>query len=400
LWSHAETGLAVVTSSNPDFLDEVMSSRRFRDGYRDEMIDWEIPVIADDTEFDIVPTVPRAAEVTPDDETFFSLQWNMQSIDAPQAWATGATGAGARVAILDGGIYDVHPDIAPKLDVGCSKSFVDGQAFNDDLGTFWHGTHVAGIVGAADNGFGVIGVAPDATLMGVKVLHGGSGSFGSTIGGILFASDPQAFGTGCTQRADIINMSLASAFFQHDFPGFRSDLNRAVNFAASRGTLVISAAANHGLDFGQLRDAIVIPAQSGSGLAVSATGPVNFAGGGTDFRRFASYSNWGEDLVTVAAPGGDFTLFPNGLWFHDMVLSTCRGKSTPPTFSFCFSAGTSMAAPAAAGVAALIKSENPDISLGALKAALKNSADDEGKIGHDEFYGHGFVNAHRAVTNH
>jgi subtilisin family serine protease len=70
----------------------------------------------------------------------------------------------------------------------------------------------------------------------------------------------------------------------------------------------------------------------------------------------------------------------------------------PPSFSFCFAAGTSMASPAAAGVAALIKSANPGISLGALKARLQQTADDEGSLGHDEFYGHGFVNAFNACT--
>ena len=79
----------------------------------------------------------------------------------------------------------------------------------------------------------------------------------------------------------------------------------------------------------------------------------------------------------------------NGFAVFDQVLSSCKA-------GFCFAAGTSMASPAAAGVAALILGENPGMSLGDLKTTLKNSADDEGKNGHDEFYGHGFVNAARA----
>ncbi len=302
------------------------------------------------------------------------------------------------MAVIDGGIYDLHPDLAPNLDAGCSASFVPGVPFNQDLGTFWHGTHVAGIVAAADNGFGVLGVAPGATIMQVKALHGGSGSFGAVIGGILFASDPASFGTGCSQRADIINMSLGAVFFKRFAAGFQSLLDKAVNFAASQGVLVLSSAGNNGLDFGQFQDLVTVPAQSGSGLAVSATGPVGFASGGTNFRRIASYTNFGEDLVDVAGPGGDFTLFPAPNWFFDMVLSTCRGSSSPPTFSFCFAAGTSMSSPAAAGVAAIIKGAHPNISLGALKTKLFQTADDEGPIGHDEFYGHGFVNARRACT--
>jgi subtilisin family serine protease len=324
----------------------------------------------------------------------------MQAIEAPAAWATGCTGAGVRVAINDGGIYDLHADLAPNLDTACSASFVPGQPFNTDTGTFWHGTHVAGIVGAADNGFGVIGVAPEAELIGVKVLHDGSGSFGGVIGGILYAADPAAFGRPQCAPADIINMSLGAAFFK--FQGGAGPLvgalAQAVNFATSQGVLVISAAGNNGVDIRDFPSLTFVPADSGSGLAVSATGPVDFANGGTNFRRPASYSNFGDGFIDVAAPGGDFTLFPNGLWFQDMVLSTCRGALAPPNFSFCFAAGTSMASPAAAGVAALIKSTNPGMSLGALKAQLRNTADDEGAAGTDSFYGHGFVNAFRACT--
>lgn len=385
VYAHGPTGLAMALSDNPNFLQRVKQAASFQFAAADVFVDWDQPPL--------VKTV-----VTPGDETFFPLQWNMVAMEAPAAWAAGCDGTGARVAVIDGGLYHLHPDIAPNLDAACSASFVPPHPFTTDTGTFWHGTHVAGIIVGADNGFGVIGVAPGATLMHLKALHGGSGSFGAVIGAILFAADPASFGPGCTQRADIINMSLAAVFFKSSFPGFVSVVAKAVNFAGSKGVLVISAAANNGLDLGRFADLTVVPAQSGSGLAISATGPVNFAGGGTNFRRIASYTNYGEDLVTLAAPGGDFTLFPVGPWFLDMVLSTCRGTSTPPVFSFCFAAGTSMASPAAAGVAALIKGANPGISKGALKAKLKNTADDEGKVGKDEFYGHGFVNARRACT--
>ena len=86
--------------------------------------------------------------------------------------------------MIDGGINDTHIDLAGQVDAGCSTSFVPGQPFNSDVGGFWHGTHVAGIVAAADNALGVIGVAPGATIMGVKALHSGSGTFGAVIGAI------------------------------------------------------------------------------------------------------------------------------------------------------------------------------------------------------------------------
>lgn len=400
VWSHGRAGIAVVTSDAPGFLAAAQASSAFQSAGLDFQVQWQ-------------PEIPQQA-VTSSDERFFPLQWSLTALDAEAAWATGCTGDGVRVAILDGGIHSTHQDLDDNLDVACSVSFVAGQPFNNDLGTFWHGTHVAGIVAAEDNGIGTLGVAPDATLMGVKVLHGGSGSFGAVIGGILYAADPAAFGLGGCARADIINMSLG-AEFNKNLGGagpLVAALNQAVNFAGSQGVLVISAAANSGIDYGQAGNLTVIPCESGSGVCVSATGPEGFALGATNFRRPASYSNFGEGLIWVAGPGGDFTLpgsaicavptnggppVVNFCWVFDLVLSTCRGGAASTT-SYCFAAGTSMATPAASGVAALIKGSNPGISLGALKAKLAQTADDEGAIGHDEFYGHGFVNAFRACT--
>ena len=83
-------------------------------------------------------------------------------------------------------------------------------------------------------------------------------------------------------------------------------------------------------------------------------------------------------------------------WVFDLVLSTSRGSTAAGAYSWA--GGTSMAAPAAAGVAALIKGANPGISLGALKSRLAQTATDSGKTGNDEFYGHGFVNANNACS--
>ena len=88
-------------------------------------------------------------------------------------------------------------------------------------------------------------------------------------------------------------------------------------------------------------------------------------------------------------PGVNATLNFNPSGVFDQVASSCKA-------GWCLAFGTSMASPAAAGVAALILGQNPGMPLGKLKTTLKNTADDEGKKGHDEFYGHGFVNAARA----
>lgn len=517
VWSHAKTGIGAVSSDNPDFVALVEGANAFSTVTEDMMVQWQEPTLAEQT-------------ITPGDETFFGLQWNMVSMEAPAAWDAGCTGAGVRVAINDGGIYDEHPDLEPNLDKACSVSFVPGQPYNNDTGSFWHGTHVAGIVAAADNGLGVIGVAPEATLMGVKVLHSGTGSFSWVIGGILYAADPAAFGLPQCAPADIINMSLGAGFNKRATGGgpLVAALASAVNYATSKGTLVISAAGNNGFDLGQFQDVVFVPAESGSGLAISATGPRDIAGAlgpPGDPRAPAPYSNYGEGTTYVAAPGGfpgitalvdvnspasiagtkegalaqygpnpagetgdvalwtdpadvtgdphdaceggidpgvagkialihrgtctfvsktaaaeasgaigvmiannipgggapglggsspatipsvgirfedgaamegelpgvNATLLSNPFGVLDQVVSSCRA-------GWCFAFGTSMAAPAASGVAALIKAANPGIPLGALKTKLAQTADDEGPIGHDEFYGHGFVNAFRGCT--
>src|ERR1051325_1706374 len=406
-YSHAKSGFAVVTSTNPNFLPLILSSGAVSSGAEDQVVQWTSPMKQVELE---------ETAVTPGDETFINLQWNVKSMEAPAAWAAGFTGQGVRVAVLDGGIHNTHQDLDANIDVARSTSFVPGFAFNQDVGTFWHGTHVAGIIAAEDNALGTIGVAPNATIIGVKVLHNGTGSFGQVIAGILYASTPISEGGA---GADIINMSLGATFPKGDGPGtgqLIGALSKAVNFAGSNGVLVVVAAGNNGLDLDHSESYTSVPAMSGSAIAVSANGPegyaVGYPAGATNFRAPAYYSNFGHSIINVAAPGGNDTLpgtalcsiprVPTGTlvtqcWVFDMVLSTSRGAGASTT-SYSFAEGTSMAAPAAAGVAALIKQRFPGISVGALKNKLMQTADNVDGNGSSPFYGRGFVNARRAVT--
>lgn len=404
-FSHKDTGIGVVQSFAPGFLVRALGSGAFTRGTEDMVVQWQKPV----------PTVDAGdLSVNFANDQFINLQWNHRAVNAPGAWAAGYDGSGVRVAIVDGGLHADHTDLAQNVELASCRSFVPGFNFNQDTGTFWHGTHVAGIVGAVDNTIGVVGLAPRATLIGVKVLHNGSGSFGWIIAGLLYAATPVAEGGA---GADIINMSLGSVFPRGGGNTGAGPLvaamNRAVNYA-SRYALVVSAAGNDGLDLDHQKSLIAVPAESGAGIAVSSTGPVGYAvgypNGATDFSRMASYTNYGNSVIHVAAPGGDFALPGNALctlpvtggtitnfcWAFDMVLSTSRGTSISGSYSWA--AGTSMAAPAASAVAALIKQRFPMISVSELKNRLARSADDLGKPGADPFYGRGFVNAYRAVT--
>jgi subtilisin family serine protease len=364
---------------------------------------------------------PVAASATlGDDETFYSFQWAPGAVNAPDAWAAGYTGRGARVAILDGAIFSSHQDLAANLDVAASRSFVAGFAYNQDTGTFWHGTHVAGIVAARDNGIGVIGVAPNATLIGVKVLHNGTGSFEAILNGIVYAAKPRAEGGA---GAHIINMSLGatldyrtnwgSSAYRVSFRELQKAYDRGTRYAYQQGVTVIASTGNDGRNYDVAKNFYKFPAESQHVVGVSATGPINWARGATNFSLLAYYSDHGKSLVGVSAPGGNAGLLvlngdgssckvtgrlrtiTNPCYAFDMVMSTVRGTSTS---NYNWSQGTSMAAPMVSGIAALVVERSGGMASPAqVRTAIQRGAADLGKPGQDAEYGAGWVNAFGAI---
>jgi subtilisin family serine protease len=406
-----EAGVASVESDAADFAQRAGAIQGVEGVGQDRVVQWVDP----NERFVDAGETPggsgAGAASIGDNEVLFGIQWAPKSIHAPEAWDLGARGNGVRVAVLDGGLNAAHQDLAGSVDVACSASMVAGLNFNQDVGTFSHATHVAGIVAAQDDGLGTIGVAPGATIMGVKVLNGGTGTFGDVIEGILYAADPSATpGKENCARADVINMSLGSTFIPtKEDKELLKALDRATKFADKHGVTVIASAGNAAVNLDEEKKAVTIPAMSARVLAISATGPVGFALGATNFTRPASYTNFGKALVELGGPGGDgvlpgndvctlplpgFGTITNFCWAFDLVISP--GSLTGN--GYFFAAGTSMSAPAVAGVAALIIEKNGgSITPSQVQAALRQSADDLGKPGKDEFYGHGFVNALRAV---
>lgn len=325
-----------------------------------------------------------------DDDFFFDLQWGHDAVNAPEAWNAGVRGSGARVAVLDTGFDLTHPDLAPNINFALSRDFT-GQGLAYTLpDPFSHGTHTAGTIAAADNAFGAVGVAPDAELVLVKVLHDeGYGSFGDVIAGMYYATNV---------GADIISMSLGALFPRSADTGpgkLTVAMNRAASYARKNGSLVIAAAGNDAVDFDHTADWIHLPSDSPGVLSISATAPRGWATpAGSNLDYLASYSNYGRSAISFAAPGGDFVYPGNescvvaGLtrpcWIFDLVFSTGnRG--------WYWSAGTSMAAPHAAGVAALIVSEGVKKNPAALEKAIRARAEDLGQPGNDPAYGGGRV---------
>lgn len=319
-----------------------------------------------------------------EDEFYYGYQWHLPLIEADKAWDEGVTGNGVRVAVLDTGIWYDHFDLENNIDFDSCTSFVvpdenlpGEEVYIDKRG---HGTHVAGIIAAEDNAFGTIGVAPNATIIAVKVLNQyGSGAWSWILGGIIHAVD---------KDADIINMSLRGLLPKGRYTAsLWSTMNKVMNWAASEGVLVISAAGNDYINFNHSWNYVVLPAEAGNSIAISATGPTDLP---------AWYTNIGTSLIWVSAPGGDDIA---GGWPLGGVFSTYFDPyGWDGSEWYAWMQGTSMAAPTAAGVAALIIEKYGPMSVGRLKNHLAQTADDLGKPGKDHYYGRGRVNAYKAVT--
>jgi subtilisin family serine protease len=374
-------GIVVATSDDPNFAATMSKAGGVNNVTADMEVNWihgeQSAVAASDVQADGLNSEP-----------FFGYQWNIRQIHADQAAANGNRGAGAVVAVLDAGCNMMHADIAPNILTSFAASFVPGEGVQTTHPGFNHGTHVSGIIAAAINNVGTQGVAPSAKIIPVKVLSEvtGSGSFGGIIAGLDYVAN---LNYSNAVHVDIVNMSLGSTFDRINQGGggagqLIAALNRAMNEASDAGILCISAAGNDAVDLNSRLWSI--PAQSGNGIAVSATGPVGLA----NFDRLASYSNYGRSVVNVAGPGGDAVSAAS--YPFDMVLAP--GAATG-TSGYYFAAGTSMATPAVSGVAALIVGKYGHMSPDQLKARLAASAV---QIGSGQFFGRGRVDALAATS--
>ena len=317
-------------------------------------------------------------------------QWGHVNVRAPEAWSV-TKGAGVTVAVIDTGSDFNHPDLGANLSAASGSNILANTAYTcpfqkpgkrartssaiaqDDNG---HGTHVAGTIAAVTgNGTGVAGAAPAAKVLPVKVPDaGGSGSDGDVARGICFAAD---------KGAKVINLSLGyDPVASILVTGLGNDTGKAIEYAYGKGAAVIIAAGNEGFP------ACDFPASHTKALCVGSVDR-------NDVKAW--YSNFGTN-VGVVAPGGVGSVLCND---DGDVWSTiwpgaeydCGANGYDPL------AGTSMATPHVAAVAALVAAKYGAAATPAfIYSKLKSTADDLGTPGVDPAYGYGRVNAYRAVT--
>jgi thermitase len=292
----------------------------------------------------VEPLVGVTAEVIPAD-SYYSQQWGLSKISAPAAWDVSKGSSSVVIAIIDTGVDLDHSDLAAHIDAANGYDFVnDDSSADDDHG---HGTHVAGIAAAMMNGSYGVGVAPNCTILPVKVLDAsGSGTSADVAAGIEWAAD---------QGAEVINMSLGSS-------SYTSVIAEAVAYAISKDVVVCAATGNEGID------SVCYPAAYPGVIGVGATGSSD---------AIADFSNYGPG-VDIAAPG------------ENIVSTSYTGAMT--TMS-----GTSMATPFVAGAAALVRSVYPSYTQAEVALRLQSTATDKGTAGRDDYFGYGRLNVAAAV---
>ena len=316
--------------------------------------------------------------ITPNDD-FFEYQYALHNkgqeigpsgpsgkagadINAPEAWEEERGKGEVIIAIIDTGVDLNHPDLKNKI-YSSGYDFANNDPIaQDDHG---HGTHCAGIASAdTNNKEGIAGVAWNCKLLPVKVMDKeGYGKYSWISEGIIWASD---------HNADVINLSLGG-----EFPS--ETLKAALEYAYNKGVVIVAAAGNDG-------GAVLYPAAYDEYcLAVAAT---DYNDQRVTFLTYSWESNFGPE-IDVAAPGV-------------RILSTYPVSLTPPGYlPYAWGSGTSMATPHVAGLAALIKSLKPWLTVKQIMDVIRYSCDDINSgtyPGKDDYLGYGRINMEKAIV--
>jgi subtilisin family serine protease len=373
--------------------------------------------------------LPR--EPATDADTFSSQQWGLDMIHAKEAHTITGGSPTVLVGHIDTGVDPAHGDLAPNVETADSVSCVGGApnqdpaAWRDDSG---HGTHTAGLIAAADDGHGIVGVAPNVRIVAIKAsVHEGMSDLflpEAVICSFVWAA---THGVDVANNSYSVDSSLApdrtTAFCRSD-PNQKTiieSIGRAVRFATGRGVTVVASAGNSNVDVAA-NECLRLPSGLPGVVTVAGVGPT----GGK-----SSFSNFGLGYVDVAAPAGEVPPFamppasfilsawPSYLQVPRLLCDPGGMVCPPPDGTtqrsyYRFMAGTSQAAAHVSGVAALIVSRyggerwgEAEMRPKRVRSILMDTADPQAcpadarcQSDEDEngFFGHGIVNALRAVT--
>lgn len=367
------------SSAGPGWLD-----RKLKELSKDARVSFAEPNLSMKLKNVKSSSLPADAALEGPNDPLRKFQYSLDAMNVPEAWKTTKGDSKIVVAVIDSGVDDAHKDLKANLSSNGFDAYNSRKGtkyastntvsrFGGPFASFGHGTHVAGIIGAVgNNNRGIVGVAPGCTIMPIKIFPTMLDSIrrkpsdrGDDQTAIIASAVAEGIIYATEHGASIINMSLG-------FPYESQSLSLAVNYALQKGVTVLVAAGNERME--------------GSPVNTLANQPGVIGVGATDEDdKVTFFSNKGK-YVSVSAPG----------W---RVLSTMpsvfNGLVSEP---YQYMDGTSMACPNAAGVAALVKSVNPNLTPAQVKEILEKSSDDKGPKGYDENFGHGRVNAARAVA--
>ncbi|MCS0603184.1 S8 family serine peptidase [Streptomyces sp. LP11] len=424
-------GVIVAHSADPGFAQRIRAVR----GVQSAGATRNAPLPTQSTTDEGTPKVLGAADIAKakaeaaaGQDPLEPLQWDLPAIKADKAHEKTLGSRKVTVAVIDTGVDDTHPDIAPNFDRSASANCVSGKpdttdgAWRPSAAESPHGTHVAGEIAAAKNGVGVTGVAPGVKVAGIKV--GNPDGFFYTeavVCGFVWAAEHHVDVTNNSYYTDPWYFNCVT---DPDQRALVDAVTRASRYAERKGTVNVAAAGNESYDLaadsitdpvspndGTPSDRVInprecfdIPTQLPGVVTVSATGAKGVK---------SSFSNYGLGVIDIAAPGGDSTAYqtPAPPATSGLILGPLPGGT------WGYMAGTSMATPHVAGVAALIKSTHPHASAARVKALLyaeatatpctdpydingdgKVDAVCEGTKNRNGFYGWGTADALAAVT--
>jgi subtilisin family serine protease len=414
VYSYDQIGVAIARSESSSFRDNLLKDSRIENASATAGFATQLPNEQADAEGPPPGDLPNSPAT--DADSLSSLQWDMRQIHTPEAHAITGGSPAVLVGDIDTGIDFHHPDLRQNIDVADSANCVSGvpvqgTAAQDDNG---HGTHTAGTIAAASNGFGIVGVAPNVKIAGIKA--------GDSAGFFFPEAVVCSFMWAATHHVDVTNNSYFAdpyLFNCRNDPVQRAIWqaeSRAILYAEQNGVTVVAAMGNESEDLAHPttdatspdnttpvtrpvgNECVVIPVEVPGVIGVSGDGnarQTDSSGNPIGGYLKSFFSNVGVGVVQLVAPGGDSVFGRTPEAANGRVLSTyppnrpCTrsvkeniGDPEEPTVVYCYLQGTSMASPHVAGVAALIvslfgklDSPNGKLSPNRVTASLDQTAD-------------------------